>query len=188
MFAQSLSRGILRIFGWKWEALVPDLDKCVVCVAPHTSNWDFFLGLLGYTALGRFSNFVIKQEWMKGLPGYLFTKVGGIGVDRSKPSFFTDHMAELYRTRTKFNLAITPEGTRKATPKWKKGFYHIAVKANVPINLVSIDYAKKEMKVFDVFIPTGDEQADIFAIQQKYVGVTALHPEKFILPAKPTVK
>ena len=188
MFGQGLCKGILRLFGWKWDAKVPNLDKCIVCVAPHTSNWDFIMGKLGYTALGRNANFVIKQEWMKGFPGWVLAKLGGIGVDRGKPSSFTDHMAELYRTREKFNLAITPEGTRKPNPKWKKGFYHIAMKANVPINLVRIDYKKKEMCVFDVFVPTGDEQADIFAIQQKYVGVTACHPENFVLPTKPIVK
>lgn len=168
--------------------MVPAIDKCVICVAPHTSNWDFIMGKLGYTALGRNANFVIKKEWMKGLPGTILSKLGGIGVDRSKPSFFTDQMAELYRTRDKFSLAITPEGTRKANPKWKKGFYHIAVKANVPIYLVRIDYKKKEMCVFDVFVPTGNEQADIFEIQQRYAGVTARHPKQFVLPAKPIVK
>ncbi len=188
MFGQGLCKGILRLFGWKWEALVPDLDKCVVCVAPHTSNWDFIMGLLGYTAAGRFSHFVIKQEWIKGFVGKLLTKLGGIGVDRTKPSAFTDQMAELIKTRGKFHLGITPEGTRKANPKWKKGFYHIAVKANVPITLVKIDYGKKLMSIFEVFEPTGNEQADIFAIQQKYVGVTAKNPKNFVLPSKPLVK
>jgi len=188
MFAQGLCKGILKIIGWKWETSVPEMDKCVICVAPHTSNWDFIMGKLAYTALGRPSNFVIKQEWLKGPIGKLLIKLGGIGVDRSKPSQFTDQMAELYKTRKQFNLAITPEGTRKANPKWKKGFYHIAMKAQVPIALVKIDYAKKEMLLFDVFHPTGDEQADIFAIQQKYVGVTAKHPENFVLPTKPLVR
>jgi 1-acyl-sn-glycerol-3-phosphate acyltransferase len=188
MFGQGLCKGILRLFGWKWETTIPDLDKCVICVAPHTSNWDFIMGKLAYTALGRNANFVIKKEWLKGPVGGLLVKLGGIGVDRSKPSLFTDQMAELYRTRTKFNLAITPEGTRKPNPKWKKGFYHIAIKAKVPIALVKIDYAKKEMALFDIFEPTGDEQADIFAIQQKYVGVTAKHPENFVIPTKPLVK
>lgn len=188
MFAQSLCKGILKISGWKWDAPVPDLDKCIFCVAPHTSNWDFIMGKIAYTAMGRNANFVIKKEWLKGPIGKLLTDLGGIGVDRSKPSQFTDQMAELYRTRKKFNLAITPEGTRKANPKWKKGFYHIAVKAQVPIVLVKIDYAKKEMSFFEIFTPTGDEQADIFAIQQRYVGVTAKHPEKFVIPTKPLVK
>jgi 1-acyl-sn-glycerol-3-phosphate acyltransferase len=157
-------------------------------VAPHTSNWDFVMGKVGYTALGRNANFVIKKEWMKGLPGWLLAKMGGIGVDRSKPSFFTDYMAKMYKSRAKCNVAITPEGTRKPNPKWKKGFYHIAVKAEVPIVLVKIDYGKKLLSVFEVFEPTGDEQADIFAIQQKYTGVTACHPENFVLPTKPIVR
>lgn len=188
MFAQGLCKGILRLFGWSWYAAIPELDKYVICVAPHTSNWDFIMGKLGYTALGRNANFVIKQEWLKGPVGKMLINLGAIGVDRSKPSMFTDQMAELYRTRTRFHLAITPEGTRKANPKWKKGFYHIAIKAGVPIALVKIDYKKKQMHLFDLFTPTGDEQADIFAIQQKYVDVTAKHPEKFVLPSKPLVK
>ncbi|HET9571228.1 MAG TPA: 1-acyl-sn-glycerol-3-phosphate acyltransferase [Bacteroidales bacterium] len=188
MFAQGLCKGILRLIGWKWDSSIPDLDKCVICVAPHTSNWDFVMGKLAYTALGRNANFVIKQEWMRGPIGKLMSKLGGIGVDRNKPSMFTDQMAELYRTRSKFNLAITPEGTRKANPKWKKGFYHIAMKAQVPIALVKIDYGNKQMSIFELFTPTGNEQEDIFAIQQKYMGVKGKHPEKFVLPSKPLVK
>jgi 1-acyl-sn-glycerol-3-phosphate acyltransferase len=188
MFGQRLCKGLLRLFGWKWEALAPDYDKCVLVVAPHTSNWDFIMGKLGYTALGRNANFVIKQEWMKGPLGWFFDKLGGIGVDRSKPSHFTDQMAEIYRTRKRFNIAITPEGTRKPNPKWKKGFYHIAIKAGVPIVLVKIDYKKKLMSLFGVFEPTGNESADIFAIQQLYKEVTPKNPANFILPEKPLVK
>jgi 1-acyl-sn-glycerol-3-phosphate acyltransferase len=188
MFAQRLCQCILRLSGWKWEASVPDLDKSVLVVAPHTSNWDFIMGKLGYTALGRNANFVIKQEWMKGPLGGFFKKIGGIGVDRSKANHFTDQMAELYLTRERFNIAITPEGTRKANPKWKKGFYHIALKAGVPITMVKIDYGTKTLSLFHTFKPTGDEQADIWAIQQLYKGVVAKHPEKFVLPEKPLVK
>lgn len=188
MFAQRLCQVILKTFGWKVEALVPNLDKCILLVAPHTSNWDFIMGKLCYTALGRNSNFVIKNEWMKGPAGLLLKKLGGIGVDRSKAQRFTDAIAEQYRVRKQFNLAITPEGTRKANPKWKKGFYHIAQKAGVPIVLVKIDYKLKIVSLFHTFIPTGDEQADIWTIQQMYRGVTGKNPKQFVLPDKPLVR
>jgi 1-acyl-sn-glycerol-3-phosphate acyltransferase len=182
MFAQALNKGILSIFGWKAEALTPDFEKNVFCVAPHTSNWDFLIGQIGHTAMGRKGNFVIKKEWMRGPIGWLLAKLGGIPVDRSKASRFTDQMADEFAKRKRFNLAFTPEGTRKANPKWKKGFYHVALKANVPIVLVKIDYAKKVVSLFEVFEPTGDEHADLFSIQKRFVGVTARHPEQFVLP------
>lgn len=170
---------ILNLMGWKYEALTPMFDKCVLVIAPHTSNWDFLMGELGYTAMGRSANFVIKKEWTTGLLGPIIKKLGGIGVDRSKANRFTDQIADLYKTREKFSLAITPEGTRKRNSKWKKGFYHIAIKAQVPIVLVVIDYKKKYMALFDVFTPTGDEQADIRAIQQKYKDATGKNPDQF---------
>ena len=176
---QKISQFILRLKGWKYEVLTPDFDKCILLVAPHTSNWDFLMGKLGYTAMGRNANFVIKKEWTKGFIGFFIKKLGGIGVDRSKPTNFTDQIAEIFKTRDKFSLAITPEGTRKRNPKWKKGFYHIAMKAQVPIVLVVIDYKKKYMALFDVFTPTGNEQADIKAIQQKYKGASGKYPDQF---------
>ncbi|HEY5500006.1 MAG TPA: 1-acyl-sn-glycerol-3-phosphate acyltransferase [Bacteroidales bacterium] len=179
MILRKLAQIALKLLGWKCEALTPDFDKCVLLVAPHTSNWDFLMGKLGYAAIGRNANFVIKNEWMKGPLGFIFKILGGIGVDRSKASRFTDVIAEIYQTRDKFSLAITPEGTRKINPKWKKGFYHIALKAQVPIVLVVLDYKKKYMALFDVFYPTGDEHADIKAIQQKYKGATGKYPEQF---------
>jgi len=182
MFRQKIAKGIVKLIGWKCECLTPDYDKCILVVAPHTSNWDFIMGEVGYTALGRSANFVIKEGWMKWPIGPLIRKLGGIPVDRSRANHFTDQIADIYRTHQTFRMAITPEGTRKRNPKWKKGFYHIAMKAEVPIVLVKIDYGKKLMSLFHVFEPTGDEMADIKAIQKMFKGVTAKHPQQFALP------
>lgn len=179
MIGKKIAQIILSIIGWKCEVLTPDFDKCVLVVAPHTSNWDFILGELGYTAIGRKANFVMKKELMVGLPGIFLRKLGGIAVDRKNPSHFTDHIADIFRTEKTFRLAITPEGTRKRTPKWKKGFYQIALKAQVPMILIKIDYKEKKMSLFEVFTPTGDEAADIKAIKLRYKGVTAKYPDQF---------
>ena len=176
---RKIAQLLLNLMGWKYEALTPDFDKCILLVAPHTSNWDFLMGKLAYTAMGRNANFVIKKEWMVWPLGILVKKLGGIGVDRSKANRFTDQIAEIYQTSKQFSLAITPEGTRKRNSKWKKGFYHIAIKAQVPIVLVKIDYKEKYMALFEVFTPTGDEHADIKAIQQKYKGVSGKYPDQF---------
>ena len=176
---QKLAKFILKIIGWTCEAKTPDFKKSILVVAPHTSNWDFLLGEIGYTAIGRKANFVIKEEWMRWPFGGLIRKLGGIPVDRSKATNFTDKIVEIYNTHDVFNMAITPEGTRKRNPRWKRGFYVIAEKANIPIVLVKIDYEKKDMCMFEVFEPTGDIATDIQAIKMRYKGCVAKHPENF---------
>lgn len=177
---QAIARFILKVCGWTYEVNTPDYKKCVLVVAPHTSNWDFIWGKLGYTAMGRNAHFVIKQEWLKvPVVGYLLKKLGAVPVNRSKITHFTDQIAKEFSRREAFSIAITPEGTRKRTPRWKRGFYHIAVKAQVPIVLVSIDYGKKLMRLGADFHPTGDEQADMKVIMNHYKDVVAKYPEHF---------
>jgi len=177
---QKLALFILRIAGWKCEMTTPNFKQGVIVVAPHTSNWDFLWGKVGYAAMGRFAHFAIKKEWFSiPILGSLLKKTGGIPVDRSKATHFTDEVAAMFLNDETFSIAIAPEGTRKLNPRWKRGFYHIAVKANVPIALVKIDYEKKCLSLFELFIPSGDEHADIKAIKEKYRGVVAKNPHQF---------
>lgn len=178
---QKLSKWILKIAGWKAFVTVAEPQKSIICVAPHTSNWDFLIGKLSYLALGREASFLIKKSWFFFPMGYLFHAMGGVPVDRSKRTSVTQQMAEEFGKRESFHLAITPEGTRGLVSKWKMGFYHIALKANVPIQLAYIDYVKKELGIKEVFYPTGDEKADLEKIQAYYKDVHAKFPEKFNL-------
>lgn len=178
---QKLSQWILKFFGWKAYVTVAEPPKSIICVAPHTSNWDFPIGELSYLSLGRKASFLIKKSWFFFPMGQLFTALGGVPVDRSKRNSVTQQMADEFAKREKFHLAITPEGTRSLVPKWKMGFYHIAVQANVPIQLAYIDYSKKELAIKEVFYPTGNEKADLEKIQEYYKNVHAKFPEKFNL-------
>lgn len=178
---QQLALLILRMCGWSVKSNGEDLKKCVLCVAPHTSNWDFFFGKLAYTALGRNTNFLIKNTWFVFPLNHFFNWIGGVPVDRSRRTNMTKRMVEEFSKRDVFQLAITPEGTRKCNPNWKRGFYHIAVKAQVPIMMLYIDYKKREAGVFGAFYPTDNEDADIKAIKRKYKGVTACKPNMFAL-------
>lgn len=101
-------------------------------------------------------------------------------VDRHKRTSVTDQMVELFNSREEFQLAITPEGTRKRAEEWKKGFYFIAQKANVPILVAYLDYKKKEAGFKGIFYPTGDVEKDLYEIRKNYRGVTACHPENFV--------
>ena len=176
---QKLSKWLLEQAGWKIVIGVEEPPKSVVCVAPHTSNWDFIIGKLSYWAVNRQASFLMKKSWFFFPLGNLLTAMGGVPVDRGKRSSVTQQMADEFKNRHEFHLAITPEGTRGLVSKWKMGFYHIAVKANVPIELAYIDYLKKEMGVKEVFVPTGDEKEDLKYIRRYYNQVNARFPEKF---------
>lgn len=176
---QKLSNWILRKAGWKLIITIDEPAKSVICVAPHTSNWDFIIGRLAYWAIGRKSNFLMKKSWFFFPLGNALRAMGGVAIDRSKKNSVTQQMADEFQLRERFHLAITPEGTRSRTTGWKMGFYHIAVKAQVPIQLAYLDYAKKEMGITRLLQPSGDEVADMKIIQAFYQGVSARFPEKF---------
>jgi len=176
-----ISKTILRMAGWKTFDLAGEPSKSVICVAPHTSNWDFVIGKLFYLALNRKSFFLIKNEWFFFPFNILFKAMGGIPVDRKKRLSITHQVAEEFKRRDSFHVAVTPEGTRKPVESWKRGFYYIAVKANVPIVLAFIDYSKKECGFFKLFHPTGDTENDIKYIKSLYKDVTGYYPENFII-------
>lgn len=178
---KSICKFILRLIGWKITGETHLPDKSVICVAPHTSNWDLPLGLIVYKAMGRKASFLIKKEWFFFPMSVFFRALGGIPVDRSRKSSLTEQMAEIYAKKNKFELAITPEATRKRNPDWKKGFYFIALEAEVPIVVVAIDYGKKEVDFKAVIMPTSDVDGGIAQIKACYKDVKAKHPENFSL-------
>lgn len=170
-----------RLLGWKTNVTVPQYDKCVVCAAPHTSNWDLFIGKLFYGAVGGRTSFMMKKEWFFFPLGLIFKAVGGIPVDRGRRTSLVDQAAEMFATKKKFHLAITPEGTRKANPNWKKGFYFIAQKANVPIVLIGIDYPTKTISVTKSIMPSGDIEKDMNEVKLYYKDFKGKNPENFTL-------
>ena len=170
-----------KVLGWSEEVSVPAFDKCIYCVAPHTSNWDLFLGKVAIASIGWDSGFMMKKEWFFFPLGYLFRWMGGIPIERKKHSSTVEAVAAVARERKTFHLAITPEGTRSANPDWKKGFYYIALAADIPIVLTAFDYAKKRISLTKVIRPTGDIEADMREIKAYFKDVTGKHPEKFVI-------
>lgn len=174
-----LSKWILKIIGWRVEITTPDYAKCLICVAPHTSNWDFILGELAYTSIGRKAGFLMKEAWFFWPLGYFFRAIGGIPVPKKRGGSLTQEIVEKFRNSDRLALAITPEGTRSATSKWRHGFLHIAMEADVPLLLGAIDFKEKRIEIKTRFEPTGDIDADIRAIKKFYSRFTAKYPEKF---------
>ena len=172
-----------KLMGWKSYVSVTDFDKCIICVAPHTSNFDLFIGKLFITAVGRKSGFVMKKEWFVGPLDYIFRHwMGGIPVNRGQGTALITELIDIAKESDTFRLALTPEGTRKANAKWHLGFYVIASKANLPIVLMGMDYKKKEIRMEKYIIPSNDRKADLREVYSYFVGYEGRHPENFIVP------
>jgi 1-acyl-sn-glycerol-3-phosphate acyltransferase len=175
-----LSRFFLRLFGWKTSAILPPgVEKAVLIVAPHTSYYDFVVGRLTFWAARIKIKVLIKKESF-GFPfGIVLRQLGGVPVDRGKKNNLVEEVAELYRQHDKMIVVITPEGTRKKVRHWKRGFYQIAMAANVPIAMAYIDYANKTGGIGPMFYPTGDYDRDIQEIMKFYRDISGRHPERF---------
>ena len=176
---KSLCRLIFRKMGWQVEMTVPYRDKCIICVAPHTSNWDFIIAELYYHSIGRTAGFLMKKEWFFWPMGVLFRSMGGIPVERSRHVSLTDRVAEVAIKAERFELAVTPEGTRSLATKWKRGFYFIALKAGLPIQLYAIDYKNKRIVCTKELVPSGDVEADMRLIMDYYRPYEGKYPGKF---------
>ncbi|MBO5779793.1 MAG: 1-acyl-sn-glycerol-3-phosphate acyltransferase [Muribaculaceae bacterium] len=175
----SLSRHILGLFGWKVRITVPDYPKVIICVAPHTSNWDFILGKLAYAAVGRKAGFLMKSDWFFFPMGAIFRAMGGIPVNRKGGynESSVDNIINTFKTHDRLTLAITPEGTRSRTTKWRTGFLNIARLAEVPIVLGAIDAESKTIIIEETFTPTGDNETDLRKIKDYYSQFKGINPE-----------
>lgn len=172
---------ILHLFGWRVDITAPRRDKCVICVAPHTSNWDFIIGLAAYRSLGRKANFLMKEFWFFFPLKYLLKALGGIPVPAKRGSSLTESIIRRFDETDYMNLAVTPEGTRSRTDKWRKGFLFIAQDAHVPVQLGVIDYKHKKVIIKEEFPLSGNIETDLLDIRKFYdrYADCARYPEKF---------
>lgn len=177
---QGFCRWLLyKKMGWTKCVTVAHPDKFIICLAPHTSNWDFIIGQLYAQAEGFKINFLMKREWFFWPLGVIFKSLGGIPVWRSKHTSMTDNLAETAKTKDSFKLCITPEGTRSPNTEWKKGFYFIALKAEIPILLYGVDYEKKKIVCTDSFTPSGNIDEDMPKIKSYFKDFKGKKPENF---------
>lgn len=161
-----------KLMGWRVNGEFPSyLDKCVIIVVPHTSWWDFLLGILIRKVWNEEINYIGKKSLFDSPIGWFFRWTGGAPIDRSKSSDTVNSIAQIFNEREKFRLALSPEGTRKKVQEWKTGFYFIAKSANVPIVLVAFDYGRKEVKISEPNYPTGDKNIDFKKYETFFIGV-----------------
>ena len=171
MFNKLAGKILFRWFHFTETITEPLPEKCIIALAPHTSNWDFIVGNLYSRAKGFHCDFLMKKEWFFWPMGILMRRLGGIPVYRSKQMHSTDIIAEQAKQAKTFRLCITPEGTRKQVKRFKRGFYEIATNANVPIAITYINYKTRHMGVGPLIMPSGDFDADMRIILDFYSNV-----------------
>ena len=170
-----------KLTGWKLVGDLPHERKYVIIVAPHTSNWDFLLGLC-FVFLHQIKLTFMAKHTIFAFPfGGLMRWLGGMPIVRTSHSNLVDATAQAFRDSDDLVVAMSPEGTRKRTERWKSGFYWMAYKGGVPIAIGFIDYKRKHIGLEGVFYPTGDYDADLPKIQAFYRDKGARYPDKFNL-------
>mgnify|MGYP003609630246 CR=1 FL=1 len=169
---------LLRVFGWRTVYQAPPGPKSVIVVYPHTSNWDFPVGMLFrfyYAMPIRWAGKHTMFRWP--LRGF-FLRLGGVPINRSNPVGLIDQLADEFARSESLHLCIAPEGTRSYTDHWKSGFYRLAMKAGVPVGLGFIDFGRKEAGVERWITLSGDVDADLGVIRAYYAGKQGYAPEK----------
>ena len=177
LLTRAVGRTVLRWMGWRLEGAVPNREKLLAIAAPHTTAWDFVVGMVVLLALGARVSW-LGADWVFRFP--FMRAIGGIPVDRSAPRGLVPQVVDRFEERERFILALSPEGSRKKVAPWKTGFYRIAVGAGVPVLLVSIDQERKRIRIGPCFEPSGDYDADMDEkIRPFYAEYLDRYPERF---------
>lgn len=178
---QSISKFIFtKILGWKITGSFPEnLKKYVVIGAPHTSWKDFPVAIFARNTTGVPINYIAKASLFKPPFGFIFRKLGGTPVNRTKSTNLVDAIVAIFDAKEEFRLALSPEGTRQRTEKWKTGFYYIAKGANVPIVMFAFDFKNKEIKVAPPYHLTDSIEKDFEHFLEFYKDIKGAKPELF---------
>lgn len=173
---------LLNLLGWRVATeQLPFPKKYIIIVIPHTSNWDFPLGLIARRVMRQHIGFVGKDSLFKFPFGGLFRWLGGYPIDRSKSHNYVESVADLYKKNNELAICIAPEGTRSKVNKLKTGFYYIAKAAGIPIMLCKFDYSTKIISVSKPFYPTDNVDGDFEYIYNYFRGVKGKNPENGFL-------
>ena len=186
MFTKLFAQSIFTLTGWTFKNGMPsDIKQCVMIAAPHTSNWDFLYTRLAFVLMDIPVKITTKDSYMRFPFGPIARALGCIGINRrpkkegeERPSM-VQLMVDLFKEHDDFIMLVTPEGTRSFRTKWKTGFYHIAVLANVPVALGYLDYQKKEAGVGKVVYPSGNMKKDLQEIMAFYKTIVPHTPKNF---------
>lgn len=179
-----LGRWLLKRAGWRFTGHMPDLPRFVVIVAPHTSNWDFPVGLAAKWALGFDAHWWGKDTLFRPPLGWFMRANGGIPVDRHNKHNVVERTIAAMQASERFALALSPEGTRKRVTEWRSGFWHVAKGAKVPICCVAFDWDRREIRLGPVLTADEDDTAaGIARVRAAFGDVRGYDRSQRIAPA-----
>lgn len=167
----------LKLTGWRTVGTPPKLDKFVMIAVPHTSNWDFAIMLPVVLKYKLDVHWIGKHTLFPKPIAWFMRWLGGIPINRSSAHNTVEQAAEAFNRSRELVLLLTPEGTRGKVDKWKAGFYHIACKVNLPIQLAYLDAKTKVVGFGPLFQPTGDFDADMSTMLAFYKDKQGIRPE-----------
>jgi 1-acyl-sn-glycerol-3-phosphate acyltransferase len=181
-FTGWLGDSLLSVTGWKFEGGLPQHPKLVLAIAPHTSNWDFFLGVSVLFALRIKIRFLGKHSIFVPVVKQLLELIGGIPVDRKSAHGVVGEVVTQFNAQEKMILAVAPEGTRSPKFPWKTGFLAIAHQAKAPVALIGFDFARKRIVFGPVFLSDGNFDDDMQKVYRFFSKITAKYPENVVFP------
>jgi 1-acyl-sn-glycerol-3-phosphate acyltransferase len=164
----AIGSAILRVLGWRVEIRMPDLPKFIVIAVPHTSNWDFVVGIAAIFVIRVRVRWWVKHTVYTWPWRHFVDWAGGIPVDRSAAHGVVEQTVDAFQREPQFVLGLTPEGTRRRVEQWKRGFYHVALRTGVPIVLAWFDYDSKVVGAGPLLHATGDYEADAAKMLQVF--------------------
>lgn len=174
-----VGRALLALSGWRVVGNLPDREKFVLIVAPHTSNWDFVYGFFVYLALGFETRWFVKHTAVPGPLGALARHFGAVAIDRARAGNVVQAWVDEFARHERIAVTITPEGTRSKVALWKRGYHRIAVAANVPIVTAALDYRTRTLIFGPARVPSGDIECDEAALRSDFAPEMARHPQNY---------
>ena len=177
--SRATGRLLLSLLRWQIKGKVHNAPKFVMILAPHTSIWDFYVGLAGMLAVGLHSSWLVSSAYTWWPLGFFLRKLGGIPIYRDGSHNLVSDIVQSFNNNESMMVTLFPEGTRKKVGRWRTGFWYIAARAGVPVQLVSFDYKKRVTECGPVIMPSDHIEADMKRVQEFYRNVQAKHPEKF---------
>lgn len=174
---EGLGHLLMKLMGWRIEGQLPKVDKFIVIGAHHTSNWDFVLFIAAKFILRLNARWFAKHSLFRWPFRPILRRWGGIAIRRERQSNTVEQAVQAFAAHEQFVLVLSPEGTRQKVERWKMGFYHIALRAGVPVVFGALDYLNKRIVLGPVFYPSGDTEADLKEIFNFYRAYIPKKPE-----------
>jgi 1-acyl-sn-glycerol-3-phosphate acyltransferase len=181
---KTVSGKVLSMLGWEMIGDFPEVKKSIVIFAPHTAHIDALYGKLGFSSLGIKYLFLSKKELFFFPMNLVMKKFGSMAVRGVEGKNAIYQVVDILNRTDELNVVLSPEGRIYKVDDWNKGFYYMALKAQVPIVVAYLDYKNKQMGVKGIIYELDSYETVIKQINHMYKNVQGKNPENFVLAGR----